>query len=356
MKERINRLRKVLKDKNLGAAVITSRPNTFYFSGFGGSSSVIIVSADEVYFATDFRYIEHAKELCGEFMTVEMFKTSADEYMAGKINEMGIDTVGFEESDVSQGRYAEWMTKMQGIAFAGIQSEVDTLRIKKDENEIKLIQKAVDISDGAFSHILKYIKPGVREFEIAAEIEFYMRRNGASAPAFETIVASGRRSSLPHGHASGKVIEAGDPVTMDFGALVDGYCSDMTRTVFAGKPGEKMIDIYNIVLEAQITSEKGVHAGRTGFEVDKISRDIIYGAGFEGCYGHGLGHGVGIMVHENPRLSEKSTTVLENGMVVTVEPGIYVANYGGVRIEDMVVVHGKRPVVLTKSTKEMIIL
>lgn len=203
---------------------------------------------------------------------------------------------------------------------------------------------------------MKFIKPGVSENEVAAEIEYFMRKNGASAPSFETIVASGKRSSMPHGHATNKIIESGDPVTMDFGALVDGYCSDMTRTVFAGNPEQKMKDIYNTVLEAQEASEAGAFAGKTGQEVDAISRDIIYGAGYEGCYGHGLGHSVGIEVHEEPRFNTKETRAMENGMIMTVEPGIYVENYGGVRIENMIVINDNDPIILTNSTKELIIL
>lgn len=356
MRQRIEKLRTIIKEKQLDAIIITSRPNTFYLSGFGGSSSVIIVTREEAFFATDFRYIEIAGKTCGGDYTVEMFSSDADSHMVGKINDLAVCRVGFEESDVSQGRYSGWEEKLGRVEFVKTQSEIDLLRIKKEPGEIQLIQKAVDIADMAFAHIIEYIKPGMSENEVAAELEYVMRKNGASSHSFETIVASGKRSSLPHGHASEKIIEKGDPVTMDFGAMAGGYCSDMTRTVFAGKPDPEMEKIYNIVLEAQQISEDGVHAGKRGFEVDKISRDIIYGAGYEGCYGHGLGHGVGIMVHENPRLSQKSTTLLEDGMVVTVEPGIYVKDFGGVRIEDMVVVNGETPIVLTKSPKKMIIL
>ncbi len=356
MKQRIKKLKNIIKEKQLDAIVITSRPNTFHLSGFDGSASVILVSPENEFFGTDFRYIENAEKICGEHYTVEMFQSDADSYMLDKINELGLCRLGFEESDVSQGRYSKWCDKLPKIEFTQVQDEIDLLRIKKDPNELELIQKAVDIADSVYTHILDFIKPGLSENEVAAEMEYIMRKNGASSNAFETIVASGKRSSLPHGHASDKIIQKGDPVTMDFGAISGGYCSDMTRTVFAGKPDPEMEKIYGIVLEAQQKSEDNVHAGLRGFEVDKISRDIIYGAGYEGCYGHGLGHGVGIMVHENPRLSQKSTTVLEDGMVVTVEPGIYVKDFGGVRIEDMVVVNGDKPIVMTKSTKKMIIL
>jgi len=356
MKKRMQSLQNVIKGKNLEAMIITSRPNTFYFSGFGGSSSIIIVTVGRKIFATDFRYIETATENCGADYEVNMMTSSADAFLIETITKLGLLNIGFEENDVSYSRYNGWTDKLPKVKFSPLQSEITRLRMIKDAEEIKKLQTAVTLGDDAFNHVLKFIKPGVSENEIAAEIEYYMRRNGASAPSFETIVASGKRSSMPHAQATNKTIESGDPITMDFGALVDGYCSDMTRTVFAGKPEQKIKDIYNTVLNAQEASEAGAFAGKTGREIDDISRKIIYRAGYEGCYGHGLGHSVGIEVHEEPRFNTKETRVMENGMIMTVEPGIYVENYGGVRIENMIVINDDKPIVLTKSTKEFIIL
>ena len=356
MKNRIIKLQNVIKEKNLEAMVITSRPNTFYFSGFAGSSSIIILTVENGIFATDFRYIETAIDTCGENYEVNMMISSEDVFLAETITKLGLKNIGFEENDVSHGRFTGWKTKMPAIKFNPLHEETTRIRMVKDAGEIEKLQIAVTLGDDAFSHVLKFIKPGVSENEVATEIECYMRRNGASSPSFETIVASGKRSSMPHARATNKIIEAGNPVTMDFGALVDGYCSDMTRTVFAGNPEQKMKDIYNTVLEAQEASEAGAFAGKTGREVDDISRKIIYGAGYEGCYGHGLGHSVGIEVHEEPRFNTKETRVMENGMIMTVEPGIYVENYGGVRIENMIVINDDNPIILTNSTKELIIL
>lgn len=356
MKNRILALQNIIKDKNLDGMIITSRPNTFYFSGFAGSASIIIITKDEKIFATDFRYIETAAENCGKNYEVSMMTSSADAFLIDTIKKLNLKTVGFEESDVSYSRFNGWTDKLAEVKFSPLHSETTRLRMIKDSEEIKKLQTAVTLGDDAFSHVLKFIKPGVSENEIAAEIEYYMRRNGASSPSFETIVASGKRSSMPHAHATSKIIEYGDPITMDFGALVDGYCSDMTRTVFAGNPDQKIKDIYNIVLDAQQTSENGAHAGKSGKEIDGISRNIIYDAGYEGCYGHGLGHSVGIEVHEEPRFNTKEDRLMENGMIMTVEPGIYVENYGGVRIENMIVINDDKPIVLTKSTKELIIL
>jgi len=355
MKDRIKKLRKVLKDRKLEGVVITSRPNTLYFSGFAGSSSVIVITQTKAFFATDFRYIEHAKEICGKSYKVEQFEKRADDWLLEKLFDLKLELVGFEEQEVSQARYTEWMRKPP-CRFTAIQDELSRIRMVKDKTEVAKLQKAVDLAEDTFDYIIGIMRPGMTENQVAAEMEYYMRKNGATAPAFETIVASGKRSSLPHGHASEKIIEKGDPVTMDFGALLDGYNSDMTRTVFVGEPTSKMKDIYNTVLKAQQASEEMVHAGLTGAEIDKIARDIIYGAGYEGCFGHGLGHAVGIEVHESPRLSPSNPNPIENGNVLTVEPGIYVEGYGGVRIENMVLVNGTEPMVFNKSSKEMLIL
>lgn len=356
MQSRIIKLRKVLIEKNVDGILITSRPNTLYMSKFTGSASLIFITQEKTYFLTDFRYIEYSKELCKNDYEVLMYNAKPLEFLYNLIEKLNIKKIGIEQDNISYSKYLDITKVFKGIELVAIQKELDLLRIIKDKNEIEVIKKAVKIADDAFTHILKFIKVGLKEIDIATEIEYFMRKNGALKPSFDSIVASGVRSSLPHGHASEKLIESGDAITMDFGALYDGYCSDMTRTVFVGKPEKKILDIYNIVLEAQQTSEDNVLKGENSAKIDKIARDIIYDAGYEGMFGHGLGHGVGILVHEEPRLSTNSNTILENGMVVTVEPGIYVPNYGGVRIEDMVFVNDDKPIVLTSSTKKLIIL
>jgi Xaa-Pro aminopeptidase len=270
--------------------------------------------------------------------------------------ELGLKTVGFEDEDVSYSMLMHWAEQAPEVEFVGIQSDISGMRMIKTQDEIDIIQKAVDIGDAAFSHILGHIKPGVTEIEIAAELEYFMRKSGALKPSFETIAISGTKTSMPHGMPDNKKIEPGDPLTMDFGCVYEGYCSDMTRTVFIGNPCKELKDIYDLVLKTQVECQKSAFAGMTGTEVDAISREIIYGAGFEGCYDHGLGHSVGIDIHENPRFNTKDDTVMENGMVMTVEPGVYVAGLGGVRIENMIVINDDNPINLTHSTKEMIIL
>lgn len=361
MNDKIKKLQQKLNEKGLDGAIILDggsdleRPNTIYYSGFLGTTSVIIITADKAIFATDFRYIEYATDVCGSDFEIDKASVGI-KYITEKIKELGIKKIGFEESKVPFSMYSQWNEKLPDVNFAGIQTDIDRQRMIKTPDELEKIQRAVDIGDGAFSHILGIIRPGITEIDIAAELEYFMRKEGAIKPSFDTIAVSGTKTSMPHGKPDGKIIEAGDPITMDFGCVVDGYCSDMTRTIFAGQPKEELKKIYNLVLKAQEECQAKAYAGKTGMEIDAISRDIIYGAGYEGCYDHGLGHSVGLDIHESPRFSTKETTVMENGMVMTVEPGIYVAGLGGVRIENMIVINDENPINMTNSTKEMIIL
>ena len=226
----------------------------------------------------------------------------------------------------------------------------------KDDFEIKQIQKAADIVDETYEHILKWVKPGMTENEVNNEMEMFMRSKGATCSSFDTIVASGHRGALPHGVASNKVIEEGDMITLDFGALYEGYVSDITRTFAIGEPKEEMKKIYNIVLESQLAALEQIKPGMTGKEADSIARDIISSYGYGEQFGHSLGHGIGLEVHEGPALSQKSDIVLEENMCVTLEPGIYVEGLGGVRIEDDVLVTKNGLQRFTKSTKDLIIL
>lgn len=355
MNTKIKNLQKKLKERNLDGAIIISRPNSIYFSKFLGTTSVIIISSDEAFFATDFRYLENATELCENDFVVEKANVGP-KYISEKITELGLKTVGFEDTAVSYSQLMHWAEKLPEVEFVGIQSDIDKMRMIKTQDELDNIQKAVDIGDAAFSHILELIKPGIAEIEIAAELEYFMRKSGAWKPSFETIAVSGLKTSVPHGMPTEKKLELGDPLTMDYGCIINGYCSDMTRTVFVGNPNQEIKDIYDLVLKTHLECMDNAFAGKTGMEIDAISRKMIYGAGFEGCYDHGLGHSVGIDIHEEPRFNTKATTVMENGMVMTVEPGIYVAGLGGVRIENMIVINDDKPINMTNSTREMIIL
>jgi len=230
------------------------------------------------------------------------------------------------------------------------------LRMIKDETELNIMREAAALSDRAFMHIISYLKPGMAERDVALELEWFMRNNGATGCAFEIIVASGERSALPHGIASERLIQANDWIILDFGAKYKGYCSDMTRMVMMGKPTAKQQDMYNIVLEAQCYTLAHLRPGMTGCEADALARNIITRYGYGAQFGHSTGHGLGLEVHEYPSLSSQSDIVLRAGMVVTVEPGIYLPHWGGVRIEDDVIITDDGIEVITKTTKQLFIL
>lgn len=355
IEKRIDKLRLLLKEKEIDAALVTKRENYVYLSGFNGSFANLIITQNEAFLVTDFRYVEQAAKQASLYEIIE-YKDSVLVTINNIVKRKGIDILGFEEEYTTFKKYREFEEKLNVKKIKPLAGIIDNLRMKKDSGELELIKKAVKIADDAFSHVLDYIKPGVKEIEVAAELEYYMKKQGAKDTSFDTIVASGHRSALPHGVASEKVIEHGDAVTMDFGAIFKDYCSDMTRTVFVGNPSGELSRIYNIVLSAQQSAIRGAKKGLTGKEIDSIARDVISKDGYGDYFGHGLGHGVGLEIHEEPRLSPKGSIIMDDGMVVTVEPGIYIPGLGGVRIEDMIVINGDNQLVLTESSKNMIVI
>lgn len=352
---RLKNIRRKMKLKNTDAVLITKRENYMYMSGFTGTSALLFITESRAVLLTDFRYVEQASKQAPEYEVIQ-YKGSYITELNNIIKEENVERLSFEDKNLTFAQYSEFIEKLKVSEFMPLGGAVEELRTVKDESETALIKKAVDISDDVFTHILSFIKPGVAEIELAAEMEYFMKRQGAAGPSFETIVASGKRASMPHGIASEKKLEAGDVITMDYGAIYNGYCSDITRTVFLGKPDSELERIYRIVLEAQLKGVEAVKSGLTGREVDSIVRKMITEAGFGDNFGHGLGHGVGLEIHEEPTLSMRGDLELKDGMIVTVEPGIYVAGLGGVRIEDMLMVSGEMPHILTSATKEMIIL
>ncbi len=352
---RVSELRDKLSQKGLDGALITKRENYIYLSGFTGTFANLLVTKDKAILITDFRYVEQARSEASYYEIVQLYD-SISETLNDLITSHGIKRLGFEDDYMTWKTYDEFCNKLSSSKLVPLEGTVELLRVIKDDDEIEVIREAVRLADEAFSHVMKYIRPGVKEMEIASEIEYFLKNQGARGPSFDTIVASGERSSLPHGVASSKVIETGDAVTLDFGAVYKEYCSDMTRTVFVGNPKEELKKIYGVVLEAQKVGLDGAVKGLTGKEIDFKARKVIKDAGYGDNFGHSLGHGVGLEIHEEPRFSPKSTTEMKNGMVVTVEPGIYVSGLGGVRIEDMIVINDDKPIVLTASTKDMIIL
>ena len=353
--QRFDRLNGILQDNGLDGILISKKENYTYLSGFNGSAATLFITPRQKIIFTDPRYTEQGKFQAKDF-TLITYKNNFLEELKKKLHELEINTLGFESEVLSYKTYQEYSKNLTGFHLTPLGREIDRLREVKDPEEIDKIKNAVRLADLAFSNVLPYIKEGVMELEIASEIEYFLKKNGARGTSFETIVASGWRSSLPHGVASEKKIQKGDPIVLDFGAYLDDYCSDMTRTVFLGEPTEEMKKIYNIVQKAQISGAQGIIKGMTAKEADSIARRYIERLGYGDRFGHGLGHGVGLEIHEGPTLSYRGDAVLENGMVVTVEPGIYVPDLGGVRIEDMVVIQDQTPHILTASTKEMVIL
>lgn len=354
-RERIDQLRKQLLESKVDAILITHSYNRRYITGFTGTAGYALITQDALEFITDFRYVDQAKKQASLYEVVlhdgPILKTVRE-----RLQRHGVQRLAFEKDHVSYTQYEQMKEQLDGVELVPQQNAVENLRVIKDEEELTIMQQAADIADAAFSHILTVLKPGITEREVEMELEFFMRKKGATSSSFDTIVASGERSALPHGVASDKVIERGDMVTLDFGAYYQGYCSDITRTVAVGEPDPKLKEIYEIVRKAQLNGVEKIKAGMTGIEADALTRDIIKEAGYGDHFGHGTGHGLGMEVHEAPRLSPMGNDILKPGMVVTVEPGIYISGLGGVRIEDDVVITENGCKILTKSDKQLIIL
>ncbi len=351
---RLAKLRAEVAAAGVDAIMIMRPENRRYISGFHGSAGTLVVSQRRAYLLTDFRYIEQAKVQAPEFEVVRIGEPGVDA-LRDLLQADEIKSLGFEQDFVSYAQYEDLKQRLsvQLVPLSGI---VEKLRLVKDETEIAHMQRATEIAEAAFEQVLPEIKVGRSELEIALDLEFAMRRLGAEGVAFPIIAASGPRSSLPHGRPTERVLQAGDFLTLDFGAISGGYCSDMTRTVVLGRPSDKQREIYNIVLEAQLKAQKAVCPGLPGKELDQVARDIITEAGYGEYFGHSLGHGVGLQVHEGPRASKTSTDVLQPGMIVTIEPGIYLPGWGGVRIEDMVLVTETGYHNFNSHDKELIII
>ncbi|WP_223066528.1 M24 family metallopeptidase [Paenibacillus caui] len=353
--KRVIKVREALQQRNLDALLITSSINRRYLTGFTGSSGYVLITAEKAYLLTDFRYMTQAPQQAVGFDVVE-HGPSVSQSLQELLQAQKATRLGFESDNLSFSAYNKYAEELAGVQLIPASGLVEQIRIIKDDEELAVMKEAADLADRTFMHMLEFIKPGLTELEVAIEMEFFMRKNGATSSSFDTIIASGERSALPHGVASERVIGSGDFVTMDFGALLNGYCSDITRTVAVGKPSDQLREIYDIVLEAQLNGLAKLGPGMTGREADALTRDIIAKYGYGEQFGHSTGHGLGMEVHEAPRLSKLSDDILKPGMVVTVEPGIYLPGVGGVRIEDDVVITETGIRRLTESPKDFIIL
>lgn len=335
--------------------LISQPENRFYFSGFNGSAGYLFITAKEAVLATDFRYIEQVKEQSPDFR-VHRIGGNTSEWFPALVAEMGIRTLGFEAESVS---FSLYRLITEGLKQAGTDVSLKpetglgtTLRAVKEPEELAAIEKAVDITDRAFVYIEDRVKSGVTEREIAWELERFQREQGSQALPFDIIVGSGPNAALPHAKPTDRKIEPGDAVVIDMGARVDGYCSDFTRTLFAGEPDSTMKKVYDTVLAAQLAAIAIITQGMTGSEADGIARTVIEESGYGEYFGHSLGHGVGLAEHEQPTLGPNSTEKLVPGMVFSIEPGIYLPGRGGVRIEDLVIMEeGGGVRVLSHGTK-----
>jgi Xaa-Pro aminopeptidase len=353
--KRLQKLRKTLAEKELDAIFITQADNRRYLSGFHGTAGYLIITQKQAVLATDFRYTEQAAKEAPAFKIHRIGGTLA-EWFPDLVRDLSIKTLGFEGDDVTVDFHTllknTLKKKKLDVKLVPTKDLVAGIRAVKEPAEIELIKKASAVTDAALEYVEKKIKPGMTEKQIAWELEKAMRENGSQALPFEIIVGSGPNAALPHAKPSERIINAGETIVIDMGAKIDGYASDLTRTICIGKADAKLKKIYNIVYEAQAAGLSGIRKGMTGKEADAIARQVIEKAGYGDAFGHSLGHGVGLAEHELPYLSPRIEDVLTDGMVFTVEPGIYLTGWGGVRIEDTVVMDKGKVVPLTGARKD----
>ncbi len=351
---RLQKLRQKLAEKEIDAIFISQPENRYYLSGFDGSSGYLLITPQNTILATDFRYIEQAKRQAPDY---EIFQISADiaDWFPGLVAELNLGKLGFEAGDITFAIYQQLTdtlnrveSKLRLVPTDGL---VEYLRAIKEPEEIELITKAVDITDNAFEYIEDVIHIGMSEKEVAWEIEKFLREKGSEPIPFDIIVAAGSNSALPHVKPSPHAIHPGEPVLIDIGARVEGYSSNLSRTICPGTPDDTFDKVYDTVLGAQLTAIAAIKDGMTGGEIDNLARMVIKQAGFGEAFGHGLGHGIGLAPHELPRLGPNSSEYLDDGMVFTIEPGIYLTGWGGVRIEDVVVMESGKIRVISKARK-----
>ena len=352
MNVRITNIQKQLHNYGIDGLLITKKENRQYATNFTGSAGVVLIAAHKAIFITDFRYVDQAKT---EIKAAEiiMHKGNLEEEVANQVSKLKIQKLGIEDNNMTLQQFKK-LQKYIHIEMVPVCEIIEDIRLIKDTSEIETMKIAATIADEAFHHIVTFLKPGISETDVRDELEFSMRKKGATSSSFQIIVASGVRSSLPHGVASNKIIERGDIVTLDFGALYDGYCSDITRTVAIGEPSEEFKKIYNVVREALKRGTEAIKPGETAKSIDDVTRNYITDCGYGQYFGHSTGHGLGLEIHEPLRLSQESKATLKEGMVVTVEPGIYIPNWGGCRIEDDIVITKDGYEVITKSNRELI--
>jgi len=356
--DRLQELRRNIESHNLKACLISQPENVRYLSGFNGSAGWLLISSNKALLAVDFRYTEQAKNESPEF---EILHIQGDilNWFPQIVTELNYKTIGFEADVISFSLYKricdEFKNRDIKVTLFPTNNLVESLRTIKDKNEQEYVISATNLADSAIDYAKSVIAPGLTENEIAWEIEKYLRSNGSETLPFDVIVASGPNAALPHAKSSKRVIQLSEPVLIDIGARINGYCSDLSRTFCCGKADNKFSEVYDIVLGAQLSALAMIESGMSGDEADKLARTIIDQAGYADSFGHGLGHGIGLSIHELPRIGPLSSDILCNGMIFTVEPGIYITGWGGVRIEDTVMMQNGKITNFSKADKMAII-
>lgn len=343
------------KFSGVDALIIFDEVNTFYLSGYSNTYAYYVLLKDNAYYLTDDRYIEEAKcSIKDDLSFVSISPDTLYKTLRDILSSYGVEKIGYEDNRIKLTDYRQIAAELNSYSLVGVGERIDEIKAVKAPEEILKIKKACDINTVAFYNTLKQVKEGMTEKEFALELEYQMLKNGASGIAFDTICAFGSQTSKPHAHVGDIKLKNGDLITLDFGSRFDGYCSDITRTFSYGNIDKEQEKIYNIVLEANLLGLETVKAGLTGKSVDKVVRDFIDINGYGKYFTHGLGHSVGIEIHENPRLSKTCDAVLKENMIMTVEPGIYIEGRFGVRIEDSVVITDDKPVILTGIDKKLL--
>ena len=347
----MNGIKDILKDYGVNAALVITASNTFYLSGYESTNCRILITNDKDYFFTDMRYLEEAKNAIGDRFEVLL---GGVEEIKGIVDDLGVKALGVEEN-VSYGEYRSLEELFKGVEFVAVDEAFSKIRAIKTEREISLIKTAQSVTETAFNEILPFIKEGVTEIEIAARLEYIMLKNGCEL-AFDSIVAFGENGSKPHAHRSERKLRRGEFVTMDFGAKYKGYCSDMTRTVALGAVDERKARAYNAVLEANKLAEKAIKIGEKCCDIDAVARNYLAKFSLDKFFSHSLGHSVGVDIHEMPAFSPRCDEVLKEGMIITVEPGVYLEGDFGLRIEDIALVTKNGAEILTHADKNLIVL
>jgi Xaa-Pro aminopeptidase len=355
MNDRVSRLRKEFAEKQIDAMLISQGYNIRYLSGFTSSECVLIITVNTALLVTDSRYWEQVLRQAPDFELVKLTETTTAA-LAAAVASRGIKRLGFESHNLTVKTYNEYQQALAAtIEWVPTTNLVEDLRMIKEAGEVSLIKEAVRIADEAMLHVMGWLKPGLSEIEIAWEIESYIRTHGAEALSFSPITAIGENGAMVHAIPSQRKLQFGEMLVIDIGAQYEGYCSDITRSFCLGSASEKYLQVWNLVLLAQQAAETAIHAGMTGCEADALARKVIADAGYEDKFGHGLGHGVGLEIHESLRLSRLAKEVLPAMSVVTIEPGIYETGWGGVRIEDTVLLSETGCTILTQSPKVLVV-